>query len=433
MNAILPTTLEDALYPDVCARTACEDEAALGRWLAVASHRNRNTFRSYLREARRWRLFLSLIHANNPARPTSTLLRDATERDVATYEAVLQGKAAPALWSRLLVPTEALVASGLTGQPFVLDNDGVLLPRALKRSSVSQAIAILHALYEFWLRPDAETRMAYVGANPVRRLKRASVRAQRQSDRVFPLTALHAMLTICEADRARAQTNIELQAAVRRRWILCLLFGLWARRAEIAALRMGDFRYDGRRWTVRLQRKGDKEQALPVAPWVMDALVAYRQSLGMSGLPAADDERAAILPLRPRSQKDNGAPLDPATIYREVTGLARRAADALVCGEMLPELSALDRERTVVALRALSPHWFRHTGASIAIESGAMSLENASRVLGHSSAVVTASMYYHPEEQQVADGLTRLGSMLTPQACGAASCSLNLTGAERTN
>lgn len=386
------------------------DESAVQRWLAIVAHRNANTYRSYLLQVRRWRLFLALMHATNPARAPETLLRDATEQDVAAYESTLLGKLPAHMWPRLAASSDVLLAHGLREQPFVLDHGGGVVLRSLKPSSVSQAISILHAMYEFWLQPDAQTRMAYVGANPVRRVKRASNRAQRQAQRIFPLPALHAMLQTCELD-AREQPA----PAARRRWILCLLFGLWARRAEIANLSMGDFRHDGRRWSVRLQRKGGKEQVLPLAHWVMDALVAYRQSLGLPGLPSPDETQAAILPLRSRGPGDDGASLDPATLYREVTRLARRSADLLEQGVILEDLPALDRQHAVVALRALSPHWFRHTGASLAIESGAMSLENASRVLGHSSAVVTAAMYYHPEEQKIADGLQNMGRLFAAQ------------------
>lgn len=408
-----PLSPADTLSPiDAPSVVTTEDDAALSRWLAVAAHRNRNTLRSYMREARRWRLFLSLLHASNPARPHGTLLRDATERDVAAYEAVLLGKAPATALPRLLASPADLAAAGLAEQPFVsVGDDGLVAPRALKRSTANQALVILHALYAFWMEPDAATKMAYVGANPVRRLKRTAVRAQRQTERMFPLAALQAMLAVCERDCAQAKGEIERRASVRRRWILSLLFGLWARRAEVASLRMGDFRHDGRRWVVRLQRKGDKEQTLPVATWVMDALIAYRQSLGLAPLPQANEEIAAVLPLRPRTQGDDGGPLDPGTLYREVTALAKTAADALGATEVLPDLSAVDRQHAISALRALSPHWFRHTGASLAIESGAMSLENASRVLGHSSTVVTAAMYYHPEEQQMADGLQAMGKL----------------------
>ena len=406
------------------------DEEALRRWLAIAAHRNSNTLRSYTSETSRFWCFLALMHAHNPSRPQSTLLRDATEADVAAYETTLLGKAPRTIWGRLLAPSYVLQACGLRDQPFLKtdihlgeeaspspgaqEGDGLAI-KSLKSSSVNQALNILHALYAYWMIPDAQTRQSYVGANPVRRLKRATVRAQRQTKRIFPPQALHAMMQHVNALIATAENPKDKVAATRQRWLLCLLFGLWARRAEIASIRMGDFFYDGKGWRLNLTRKGGKEQDLPVAGWIMDAFMAYRSSLGISGFPEPSDLRPALMPMRLR----NGTldrQLDPTTLYREITRLAHAAAEQVKDERLLTDLSTWEREHVVQALEALSPHWFRHTAASMAIESGALSLENASRVLGHSSTVVTAAMYYHPDDKQVAEGLRKLGSMMSGDA-----------------
>jgi len=400
------------------------DDEALRRWLAIAAHRNRNTLRSYTGETSRFWCFLFLMHTHNPARPQQTLLRDATEADVAAYEATLLGKTPASILGRLLAPSYVLRTCGIRDQPFLMADPAVggvadtaavdlsrLQPKTLKPSSVNQALNILHALYAYWMIPDPRSRQSYVGANPVRRLKRATVRAQRQTRRIFPPQALHAMMQYADSRITAAENPKDKVVAARQRWLLCLLFGLWARRAEIASLRMGDFFYDGKGWRLKLTRKGGREQDLPVAGWIMDALMAYRASLGMTGFPDTDDLRPSVMPVRPR----HGAadrPLNPATLYRDVTSLAHAAAEQVKEQRILKDLSAWEREHVAQALEALSPHWFRHTAASMAIESGALSLENASRVLGHSSTVVTAAMYYHPDDRQVAEGLQKLGGML---------------------
>jgi integrase len=70
----------------------------------------------------------------------------------------------------------------------------------------------------------------------------------------------------------------------------------------------------------------------------------------------------------------------------------------------------VQRELVAKRLDEISPHWFRHSGASIAINSGAMSLDNASKMLGHSSPTITAEMYYHPDEAQIEEGMQQLGA-----------------------
>lgn len=394
------------------------DRAALRRWISIAAHRNPNTLRSYSGEVSRFWCFLHLVHAASPHRLQETLLRDATEADVAAYESILLGKAPERIWCQLYAEASLLEFCGLKRQPFVqrhASEDGVTLftPIALKPASVNQALNILHALYAFWMVPDAQSRQSYVGANPVRRLKRATVRAQRQTGRLFPQDALHAMMLVCDEMDGAAKTQADKMMAARRRWLLCLLFGLWARRAEIASLQMKDFFFDGKGWRVRLLRKGNREQELPVAGWIMDALMSYRASMGISGFPGPQEDRPALLALR-SSQEDSGH-LDPSTLYRDVVAVARQAAQRVRESSLLEALSVWQREHTAKALEALSPHWFRHTAASMAIESGALSLENASRVLGHSSSVVTAAMYYHPDDKRVADGLQKMGAMMQAQ------------------
>ena len=386
-----PAEFQSPALPRLAGPETDEDTAALQRWLVIAAYRNAHTFRSYAREAQRFQVFLQRLHADSPTRPRATLLRDATEADVALYEAVLLGKAKPEVYARL-------------GSPFAhADNTGLLRPRALKDSSVSQALNILHALYEFWMQPDPATRQAYVGANPVHRLKRATVRAQRQVQRKFPLEALHAMLQTCDL---RAVENPPVW--LRAKFLLALLFGLWLRRSEIAKLRACDFSFDGRAWTVTVRRKGGKVQTLPAPEWIMDIYAQYRLSMGLSPIPSAESNEPVILPIR--GQKET---ISDSLIYRILVKTAQQAKESLEAGLVMPELPESRKHAIASILGKVSPHWFRHSGASIAIEAEIMSLENASKVLGHSSAVVTAAMYYHPDEKKISEGLKKISAMFS--------------------
>ncbi len=402
-----------------------DDAWALSNWLGFLASRNTQTLRSYRTEVLRFRIFLECQHAGSPERAAAYLLRDATERDVSDYEAQLlgrnlsgRGQVAP-----LVVPAAILARYGRTDQPFVSDGKGeedgaFLTHKARKRSSVNQALSILHALYQHWLKPDPATKTAYVGANPVSRVKSSTNRAVSQTERAFPLQAIEAMLSSIEADlqHVRAAANakgvLELE---RRRWTVALLFGLWARRAEIARLTMADFTFSQatKRWSVLLIRKGGKEDRLPLADWVMDALVRYRTSLGLSPLPTASEKEKvpAIGRLRTRTQWEN-KPVSPEVLYRDVARTGARAAQCLRRGEICAALEPLERETLAVTLEALSPHWFRHSGASIAINTGAMSLENASKMLGHADPAMTAAMYYHRSDAQLSEGVQKMGAGL---------------------
>lgn len=402
-----------------------DDSQALSGWLTFVDHRNAQTFRSYKAEALRFRIFLETLHGKDATRSQAHLMREASEADIMLYEAVLRGrfkngKDAPLV----MVPREIMMRHGRDRQPFVTEqeSDGIIQtsPIGLKASTVNQALTILHALYQYWLRPDPQTKSAYVGANPVKRIKSSSNRMQRQTSRNFPLEAITAMMESLDLQREALcpedeRASVKKRQLDRRRWVVAMFFGLWGRRAEIAQLKMGDFKHNGSRWTVHLSRKGGKEQDLPVAPWVVQELARYRKSLGVSPLPEPKDDSPAIARLRERARGEE-APDQPAqpvhsdTLYREITAIARDAAAAVREGRALVDLDPVQRELVANRLDAVSPHWFRHSGASIAINSGAMSLDNASKMLGHSSPTITAEMYYHPDEAQIEEGMQQLGA-----------------------
>lgn len=411
-----------------------DDAWALSSWLGFVGLRNANTARSYRSEVMRFRMFLQTIHRSTPEREERFLLRDATEIDVLLYEAHLCGKlrtgqsVAP-----LVVPAEILSQYGraLADQPFVTwETQSSQLPQspdfrlarplALKSSSVNQALSILHALFAQWMQPDPQTKSSYVGANPVKRIKRASNRMQRQSGRNFPSQAIQAMLASVDVQMERAtlatgsesQINFQVRRLARRRWIASMLFGLWGRRSEVAQIRMSDFSHDGIRWAVTITRKGGKVQSLPVASWVMKELMQYRHSMGLNSLPGNAEQGRCIQRLSSRQDlaKDDAVHSD--LIYREIQLLCKDTAQMLRDKDIMREIDDVERALLASKLDAISPHWFRHSGASIAINAGMMSLENASKMLGHSSPVITAEMYYHPSENQITQGMEDLGGMV---------------------
>jgi integrase len=140
----------------------------------------------------------------------------------------------------------------------------------------------------------------------------------------------------------------------------------------------------------------------------MQSMMRYRQHLGLSALPAMTDTTSAIKRVRTRIGKEE-KPINSLVIYNEVLAVGEAAANLLKEGEILPELDPIKREQTIQKLRDMSPHWFRHSGASIAINSGALSLENASKFLGHSNPEITSQMYYHGSDSLTREGMQKLG------------------------
>ena len=398
-----------------------DDARALQTWLNIFDHKNRATARHYRTQVGKFMLFLRLVH---PDWDRARHLKLATEQDVAGFEMALSHKA-PATGPRssqanYRLTQAQLDAEDLSSQPFA---------KPLAKSSINQALSVLNAMYEFLRQPNGAMTEPYVTINPVKRVRKSATRNATQTDRYIPLDgvrAMHAcMLSVIERATAAGDAHT-VQRYERKLWIFTLLFGLWGRREEISKLSMGDFvqQHDGA-WRANLSRKGGKEESLPVASWVMDSLRRYRTSLGLPRAWTPNDKTTAIGRIRLRSERTQQTPLNARVVplnghqhisdqvlYLEVKSLANETADELATAMLLPDITAERREMLVERLRRCSPHWFRHTGPTIAINNGSMSIEHASKMLGHSELATTSQMYYHADDGKTRSGLDSLGSLL---------------------
>jgi len=103
-------------------------------------------------------------------------------------------------------------------------------------------------------------------------------------------------------------------------------------------------------------------------------------------------------------------------IYQETKRLAVETAARIAHGQALTDANAPTRESILKGLESFTPHWFRHTGATIAINKGFMTLYMASKMLGHTSPVVTASMYLEADHQAMRGGVDAMaGAVVTSQ------------------
>lgn len=393
------------LAPYGTAAPAFGDSHALQLWLSIFDLKSRATARHYRTQSGKFRLFLRLLH---PDWDEDTILQRASEQDVAMYEMALLLKPMPnGERPNLHLPTQELNRMGLDSQPFAV---------ALKKSSVNQALSVLNALYEFLRTPNGVMTQPYVVVNPVKRVRKSVTRTVRQSDRHIPLEGIQAMNDYLLAAIERATKASDSQAVIRyerRLWIFTMLFGLWGRREEISNLSMGDFRQQhDETWKVSVQRKGGKQEDLPAANWVIQGLRRYRASLGLPKSWVSSDNTPVVQGLRLVKGATNNEHISPQTLYLEIKALASETADEVACGALLPSFSPERRVMLCERLVRCSPHWFRHTGPTIAINSGGMSVENASKMLGHSSLATTTQMYYHADDQQTRAGLDSLGAQL---------------------
>ena len=394
-----PAQLEPVL---VGALNGLTDDAVLALWLAQFERRSQQTVRSYRTQSAKFRLFLRLLH---PDWPEPILLGLAKPKDVRDYDAALTHKftESEARCIVRLTPSE-LTLFGLTEQPFA---------KPLAQSSVNQALAVLHAMYRFMGQASADMPQPYVPYNPVTASIRTESRAIRQTERYIPQEGITAMFQ--HARDGAAQAVLAKDYLLANRYgrallIITLLFGLWGRRQELCTLRMCDIRRNNQgEWVADLQRKGRQDKdTIPVSAWVIQGLGAFRLSIGERASWTTDDQQPVILSLRARHKHSLFEPIDPQTLYKEVKFLADQTVQSLLRGAAGVELSDFRREHVAQALSRCSPHWFRHTGPSIAINSNAMSVAHASRMLGHASLDTTSKMYYHADQSQMRQGLDSL-------------------------
>jgi integrase len=381
------------------------DTQALGLWLSIFDLKSPSTARHYRTQTAKFRLFLQLLH---PDWASNTHIQQASEEDVALYEHALGLKELPnGSAPNLLLSGTELTQLGIVDQPFA---------KALKESSINQALSVLNALYEYLRTPNGVMVTPYVVVNPVKRVRKRINRSVAQTDRSIPIEGIQAMNTYMHTVIARAESIGDKVTAAnyeRKLWIFTLLFGLWGRREELSKLSMKDFKQkSSKEWEVSLLRKGGKREDQPVANWVIAGLRRYRKSVGLLSNWALDDPLPSILGIRTRMGRAGAKHVSPQVLYLEIVALAKETAHEISSGNLLPAVDHEERVFLSEKLGRCSPHWFRHSGPTISINDGSISLQLASKILGHSSVATTSQMYFHADKNKMRQGLDALGSKL---------------------
>jgi integrase/recombinase XerD len=158
-------------------------------------------------------------------------------------------------------------------------------------------------------------------------------------------------------------TMIALTENERDKLLLQLLYASAGRVSEVCALKWRDVQPSGKSGQVTLFGKGGKTRAVKLSEETWKQLLTMRSA----------SKHSEIVDPVFRSKKGNH--LDPAQAWRIVRAAAKRAG---IEGNV-------------------SPHWFRHSHASHALERGA-TVALVRDTLGHSSLAVT-SMYVHAKPE----------------------------------
>jgi integrase/recombinase XerD len=227
-------------------------------------------------------------------------------------------------------------------------------------STVRRRLAALSSLYKHLVRHGHAAR------NPVGEVERPAINRDEGSTLAFAKAQARKLLDMPAEDTV---------AGLRDRAILSVGLQVGLRRAEIAALAVGDLHQNRGYDSLRVMRKGGRRDALAINPQTAARIRAYLEAAGHG----ADAEAAMFRPLKHNGKQDaERRHMDPDAIDRVV----RKYAGAL----------GLDR--------GYSAHSMRATFITTALENGAQ-LEDVQKAAGHRDPSTT-KLYdrrgYNPEK-----------------------------------
>ncbi len=227
-------------------------------------------------------------------------------------------------------------------------------------STIRRRLAALSSLYKHLVRHDHAPR------NPVGEVERPTINRDEGATAAFSKAQARKLLDLPGEDTI---------AALRDRAILSVGLQVGLRRAEIAALKVGDLHQNRGYESLRVLRKGGPRDALAINPRIRARLRAYLEFAGHG----ADLDGPLFRPLKHNGKRrDERRGMDPDAIDRVV----RKYAAAL----------GLDR--------GYSAHSMRATFITTALENGAQ-LEDVQKAAGHRDPSTT-KLYdrrgYNPEK-----------------------------------
>jgi integrase/recombinase XerD len=233
-------------------------------------------------------------------------------------------------------------------------------------STIRRRLAALSSLYKHLVRHDHAPR------NPVGEVERPAINRDEGSTLAFAKTQARKILDAPPTETPKGKAHV---AGLRDRAILSIGLQVGLRRAEIAALKVGDLHQNRGYDSLRVIRKGGRRDALAINPQTAARLRAYLEASGHG----ADIDGPLFRPLRHNGKRrDERRGMDPDAIDRVV----RKYAAAL----------GLDR--------GYSAHSMRATFITTALENGAQ-LEDVQKAAGHRDPSTT-KLYdrrgYNPEK-----------------------------------
>jgi integrase/recombinase XerD len=225
----------------------------------------------------------------------------------------------------------------------VEDHLAALRQEGCKRATLGRALAAIRSIYSYLVRDEL------CAVNPAREVKAPRFDSRPKVPWLTEEGIKQLFASIPEPDSWKGR---------RSRVCLSLLFGLGWRRAEVARLRIEDFKEGQSGRTVTGLVKGGKEITVGVPPWVWSEIEAWLPSLGGEGEPVPAEG-----PLLPQK-------------FGQPTSIS---------GDIVYQIV---KEAALAAGVTINPHGLRRTNITLAGERG-VSAKMRQLAVGHSSVTTT--------------------------------------------
>lgn len=274
--------------------------------------------------------------------------------------------------------------------------DGLELPYKITSKALKTKLAILSSFFTFLINEE------YTERNPAMMLMKhgrfkngtqnLSMHEDDEDTRAFSDLQWSYVLSTAEKMAAEDPEQHE-----RTLFLVSLMYGCYLRISEVAARPgfspvMGQFRRDSKTgvWGFHVPRsKGGKKRTVAVSNQLLQALERYRRFLGLSPLPAPNEDQPLFVRHRAagrgREAGLRNANLGIRQLRDEIDKLFARAAEEAEQDGLIQDAQEM---------RQMTAHSIRHTGISHDINLNKRPLSHVQADAGHDS-IDTTSRYLH--------------------------------------
>lgn len=329
-NEVLVQTHDLNVYWDNINTLGAKSEVDIIRlWIERTCSNSENTLVSYLKEMKRFLIFCDSIGKS---------FAEITTTDINDYLGILKNPS-----EQWLKPKNGNVT--LKTQ---------VLQSGLKLISIEHTQRVLNGFYSYI------KEAGVVRANPVFFAIKINLdESQRMTGAALSFDAWDYLSDWLRFESMKANTPHNRSKAIRDRWLMHLMYYTGARRSSISVMNMNCFsleEHNGKRhWMVNFLAKGSKKHKIVAVDQLIEELVFYRKSLGLTDLPESDESHIPVVP---------AVNLKKNSILTANKSISNRGINYVI--EECLKRAYQDCEDHYIANELLNttPHTFRHTCAT---------------------------------------------------------------------